>query len=242
VSTLLICLPHAGSGPGIFRPWNSLGIPGVEVHPITLPGRERRLFEEPYLDVAAAVEGIAGELAPTLPTGRPVALFGHCLGALLCFELARRLRDLDGVPVAGLFVSGSAGPEARRDRRASDVGDDDEFLRAVEEVAGYRDPAMDDPELRELMLPTLRADVRMHEDYRPAGSGPIDVPITALRGDGDAIVSAGEIAQWRAVTTAGFDAVELPGGHLYFVDQGRAVLEVVAQRTGGQGRATPRAG
>ena len=221
--TILLCLPHAGAGPNVFRSWNRLEVEGVRVYPIELPGRGRQIGEEPYTDVLTAVDGMAHDVLPLLGGGQRLVLFGHCLGALLCFELTRRLRH-DGVPVAHLFVSGSPGPYSTREQRATDVEDDDEFLAALRRIAGYHDPALENRELRELMLPTLRADVRMHEDYRPAADGVLDVPITAIRGDQDDIVSAPEAAQWRGMTTAEFDAIELPGGHMYFTEQAAALL------------------
>ena len=232
-STLLLCLPHAGAGPEVFRSWNKFDVEGVRVHPVELPGHGRRIGEAAYTDVLKAVDAAVSDLRPLLVggqgqgQGQRVALFGHCLGALQCFELARRLREMDGVTVSHLFVSGSPGPFSTREERVTDVEDDDEFLAELRRIAGYHDPAMDDRELRELKLPMLRADVRMHEDYRPSASGPLDVPITAIRGREDDVVSADEIAQWRDLTTGGFAAVELAGGHMYFMQEAAGVLGLV---------------
>lgn len=230
--TLLLCLPHAGAGPEVFRSWHQFDVEGVRVHPVELPGHGRRIGEAAYTDVLKAVDAVVSDLRPLLAGGQRIALFGHCLGALQCFELARRLRDTDGVTVARLFVSGSPGPYSTRDQRATDVEDDDGFLAELRRIAGYHDPAMDDSELRDLKLPMLRADVRMHEDYRPSASAPLDVPITAIRGSQDDVVSAEEIAQWRDLTTAEFTAVELPGGHMYFMQQAAALLGMVRSVAG----------
>jgi surfactin synthase thioesterase subunit len=221
---LLLCLPQAGAGPGVFRPWNGLGASGVEVHPIVMPGRERKLFDPPYTDVQVAVADIADELRPLL-AGRAIALFGHCLGALQCFELARRLRR-DGCEVTHLVVSGSRPPDHARARRATGLVDDERFLAELERIAGYRDPAMDDPELRALMMPAIRADVQMDEDYRTADRTPLDVPVTAVRGGQDEIVTADELAGWRSWTTTAFEVVEFPGGHMYFTHHADALVRL----------------
>jgi surfactin synthase thioesterase subunit len=222
----LLCLPFAGAGASFFVPWRS---DRVRVHAVQLPGRERRIAEEPYRDVHEAMDAALKEL-DAMPEGEPAALFGHSLGAVLAYELARRLRAA-GRPVAHLFVSGSGGPQKMRDERATGL-DDQEFLAKVEEFAGYRHEVLDDPDVREVILPVLRADVEMHENYRPQSAGPIDVPVTAIRGEHDELVSGEQAAQWAAVTTAPFTLAELPGGHMYLTESPDAVLSLVAATVG----------
>jgi surfactin synthase thioesterase subunit len=187
-----------------------------------MPGHDQRLFDKPHTDLHEAAKAIDGEIGSTLTGGAPVVLFGHCLGALLAYELSRYLLRA-GVPVVQLMVSGVPGPDYVRPRRITGLPDA-EFLVRVVEVAGYRNEALDDPEMRELLLPTLRADVQMQEDYRRRDSEPLDVPVMALRGAADETVSTLDIGQWRGVSRAGFTVAELPGGHMYFLDQGPALL------------------
>jgi surfactin synthase thioesterase subunit len=229
----LLCLPFAGAGASFFRPWSRLGVEGVEVVPVQLPGRERRIAEPLYQDVHEAADGLLPEVLADLPDpAEPVALFGHSLGAVLAYELAHRLVDA-GRPVHRLFVSGSPGPGAERTERASDL-DEESFVAQVEKFAGYRHPAFDDPEMRALLLPTLYADVRMHESYRPRAAKPLPVPITAIRAADDGLVSAAESAHWREATSAEFVAVEVPsGGHMYLTADGRVVLDIVAASLAG---------
>jgi len=224
----LICLPFAGAGASFFWPWRSLD-PRVTVRALQLPGREKRIDDEPFEDVEGAADALVAELIadPGLDEG-PVALFGHSLGAVLAYELARRLRA-SGVAVARLFVSGSPGPWSPRARRATGL-DDEQFLAEVETLAGYRHAAFDDPDMRGMLLPVLRADVEMHENYRPEPHAPTDVGVTALRGARDDLVTAEELAGWAAVTTGGCEQVELPGGHMYLTDSARAVLSIVVSR------------
>ena len=226
MSVLLLCIPHAGAGSGVFRAWEALGVPGVQVHPISLPGRDHRLDEKPFTDVMSCVEAIVDEISPLLCDDRPTVLFGHCLGALLCFELAARLQG-HGRPLQ-LIASGSSDPWNLREEEIGGISDDDGFLEAVSRIAGYRDSSMEDPELRELVLPSLRADVLMQEGYRPSVSGPIAVPVIAVRGSRVAIVSRSAAAGWARATTRGFGLRELPGGHFYYLEQGLAVMEMAA--------------
>ncbi|MEU5694772.1 alpha/beta fold hydrolase [Actinosynnema sp. NPDC020468] len=221
----LVCLPFAGAGASFFRPWKGYARGALDVRPLQLPGREELIDEEPFTDVPTATTALAADLRGALEPGARVALFGHSLGAVLAYELARRLTaDLE---VVGLFVSGSPEPHRGRERRATGLSDD-EFLARVAEFAGYRHEALRDPEMREMVLPALRADVRMHEDYAPEGVEPLDVPITVLRGEDDELVSPADAAGWSAVAGAGVELVELPGGHMYLTDTGPALVRLIA--------------
>jgi surfactin synthase thioesterase subunit len=131
MSIRLLCLPFAGAGASFFRPWRRLGVEGVDVVPVQLPGREARIAEPLYTDVHEAADGLLPELLADLPDpAGPLALFGHSLGAVLAYELARRLVTA-GVAVDRLFVSGSPGPGAEREQRASDL-DEESFIAQVE--------------------------------------------------------------------------------------------------------------
>jgi len=218
-------LPFAGAGASFYLPWRHLGVEGVEVRPVQLPGRERLVAEDPYTDVHAAADGLLPGVLEQAQAA-PVALFGHSLGAILAYELTRRLVAA-GVEVRHLFVSGSQGPWHGRAERATGLGDDD-FLARVQEFAGYRHPAFDIPEMRELLLPTLRADVEMHEAYAPASDVRLPVPITSIRGVDDHLVSAEAAGHWRQATSATFTELNVPGGHMYLDSDAKALLELIS--------------
>jgi surfactin synthase thioesterase subunit len=170
-----------------------------------------------------------------------VAIFGHSLGAVLAFELARRLEKSAELSVRHLFVSGSPGPWSRREDRASGMSDT-AFLARVREFAGYDHPALVDEELRELILPTLRADVEMHETYRAVDGARVSAPVTALLGVDDSLVSTEEAGDWARATTSAFHLSHLPGGHMYLTEQPAAVLQLIADTltaSVGSGGATP---
>lgn len=222
----LLCFPYAGAGAGFFRPWCEAEPDAVDVVPVQLPGRERRFVETPYRDVHRAVDDLAEDIVNKLAGRSPVVVFGHSLGAVLAYEMAHRLQDV-GDPATHLIVSGSPGPFSARSDRATGLPDE-EFLQRVLEFAGYSHPALEDPAMREVLLPCLRADVEMHESYRPRDSRPpLRTPITALRGARDTLVSHREASEWSAATTGEFRLAELPGGHMYLVDSGREILTLV---------------
>jgi surfactin synthase thioesterase subunit len=227
-SLSLVCLPFAGSGASFYRAWSTLPTSGLTVVPVQLPGREELFIQTAFTDAieaAAFLAPIVAELAEPAPR---FVLFGHSLGAVLALEIARALGRIGGRQPARLYVSGSAGPQHIREKRATGLGDD-EFLARVEEFAEFRHKAFDNPALRELLLPTLRADVEMHENYRPSSSDPIAVPITSIRGSKDALVSRHAACEWSEVTRCDFKYIEVPGGHMYLVDAPALVMRSIAR-------------
>ncbi|MFD0201768.1 MULTISPECIES: thioesterase II family protein [Saccharothrix] len=226
MSAKLVCLPFGGAGASFFRPWSAIAGDRLEVVPVQLPGRERQIDLDPYTDVHEAVAGLLPGLLAELGRSR-VVLFGHSLGAVLAYEFAHRLLDEPGVELLRLVVSGSPAPGVRRELTATGLADDDEFLARVNRIAGYTHEAFDDPEMRELILPTLRADVEMHETYLPSTEEPLAVPVTAVRGADDALVSADEAAGWAKVTGRDFELVEVPGGHMYLTDSAPALIDLI---------------
>lgn len=225
----LVCLPFAGAGASFFRPWSRHAVEGIEILAPQLPGRERRIAEEPHRDVHAAVAGLVADLRARLAGTAKVALFGHSLGAVLAYELAHRLVAESELEPVWLFVSGSPEPRVPREGRATGLPDE-EFLPRVAEFAGYQHEALDDPEMRELILPALRADVEMHENYTPSVTTPLAVPVTSIRGGSDELVSAAEAAGWAAVTNKDFELVELSGGHMYLTESAGPLLRLVGDR------------
>ncbi|HEY7071826.1 MAG TPA: alpha/beta fold hydrolase [Acidimicrobiales bacterium] len=221
----LLCVPFAGAGPSFFHPWREPAAGRRRLTALELPGRERRLMQEPYRNVVEAAKSEIDQVMADLGPGTRTVLFGHSLGAVLAYELTHLLLAR-GVLVEGLVVSGSPGPWTQRERRAAGLRGD-EFLARVEEFAGFRHEALDHPEMRELILPALQADCEMHEAYVPSTDTPVPVPICSLRGDHDGLVSAEEGRQWRDATTAGFQYVEFPGDHMYLVDHGPQILDVI---------------
>jgi len=213
----VLCLPFAGAGASAFRRAQEYPSQTARIVPLQLPGREERFAELPLTDAVAAVDDLLPVALDLVAGSERVAVFGHSLGAVLAFELAHRLRRLPQPDLVRVFVSGSPGPWTRREVRATGLSDED-FLRQVRGFAGYSHPALEHPELRDMLLPTLRADVEMHENYLAQPGDTLDVPITSIRGSEDELVSREQAAQWQAATSAGCQSREVPGNHMYLVD------------------------
>lgn len=219
----LYCFPHSGGSPGEYLRWAD-DLPGIEVHGVQLPGRGSRLGEKPYTDMRELVAALAAEL----PVRAPYAFFGHSLGALVAYELARTLRERGGGP-GHLIVSAYQAPHLPRQRPPLHALPDAELLEAVlTDNADLPAELRDDPDFVEGVLTAYRADLTVVETYRPTSGPPLPIPITVLGGiDDDGGV--GLLADWRTHTTARFVLHLLPGGHFYLRQERASVLRLIDQ-------------
>lgn len=211
----LYCFPFAGGSASIFRSWSAALPPEIEVWPVQPPGREGRM-REPALDsVAALVDALASELPPDPGNGLPFAFFGHSLGSLVAYELARSLRREGRPQPAQLFVSAHLAPhQPPRDEPIHALPGPD-FRQALRRLNGTPEAVLEHPELMELMEPLLRADLRANETYVHRDGPPLDLPITAFGGRTDPDVSPSDLEQWSRYTTERFRSHVLPGDHFY---------------------------
>ena len=216
----LFCFPYAGGGDSIFRSWQK-GLPEtIEVCPVQLPGRGSRITEPPFTELNPLVRAAAQALAPHLD--KPFAFFGHSMGALVGFELARRLRRDHGPQPVRLFVSGRCSPQTLRDPFACDLPDSD-FQEMLRRYNGTPEEVLEDSELMELVLPVVRADFAVCKSYVYTAEPPFSFPVTAFGGLEDREVSRDCIAGWREHTTGPFVLRMLPGDH-FFLNTSRSLL------------------
>ena len=159
----LFCFPYAGGGASIFTAWPEWLPITIEVIAVQLPGRGRRISEEPYTSLSDLVGELVQVLLPSLE--KPFAFFGHSMGALLAFESARVLRSMDGPTPAHLTVSGAGAPQVPDPDPPIHDLPDREFLKEIKQLNGTPIELFDSKEMVEIMLPTLRADFAVIEDY-----------------------------------------------------------------------------
>ena len=224
----LVCLPYAGGGASIFRAWKRSPPPGIEICPLQLPGREGRLREAPHRCVETLVAEILPPLRPLI--GRPFALFGHSMGALIAFELARRLRA-EGAPVpAHLFVSGHRAPQLPNPRSPLAHLPDAAFLAELRtRYDGVPAEVLRHPDLMALLLPCLRADLALVEDYQCDVAEPLACPISVYGGEDDPVANEAELAAWRAQTRGEFTLTRFAGTH-FFIRSAREELLAALSR------------
>lgn len=228
-SAALVCFPHAGGTAPFFRPVSFGLTTAVDVIAMQYPGRQDRRDEAPLDDVRRLADGAYQALRDD--TDLPLTLFGHSMGAVVAFEVARRF-EADGRQLEALFVSGRTGP-------ATDHGDDvhrhgDEAIIAeIARLDGSASIVLQDPDLMRAALPSLRADYRAVETYRCQPTDTVACPIVALTGDDDPKTSIEDAQTWQHHTTGDFALHVFRGGHFYLSAEMPAVLELLDRHLAG---------
>jgi surfactin synthase thioesterase subunit len=160
---------------------------------------------------------------------RPFALFGHSIGALIAFNLARWLREHAGLSPALLLVSGRYAPHLPSLRPAVHALPDDRFFAELKYYGATPDELLHDEDLRALFLPVLRADFALFETATYISQAPLSCPIVALSGQDDHTVTLERVEAWREHTTNRFTLRELPGGHFFLNTHRGALLAALGE-------------
>jgi surfactin synthase thioesterase subunit len=219
----LFCLPHAGSGTAAYNSWRRVLPSFVELCPIQLPGRESRLAEASFTQSEELIHHLSEALTGWLD--KPYVIFGHSMGALLSFELANSLRDRGLPQPLHLFLSGRIAAHLPLRGRPIHQLPLEEFLAELERrYDGMPQEILADPDMMELFLPILRADLTLLESYTYRERPPFTFPISVFAGAQDHSVSPESLAAWSQHTTGAFQLQHLPGGHFYLAAESRAAL------------------
>ncbi|WP_079198461.1 thioesterase domain-containing protein [Streptomyces sp. CB03911] len=224
----LVCLPHAGGSASVFRPWATAAGPGLEVLALQYPGRQDRYREQPVEDIAE----LADRAVPAVRAAvgdRPYGLFGHSMGALLAFELTRRLERTGHGPDL-LAVSGRRPPSAVRTGEYAHLVDDAALTAHLRELSGTDPRLLADEEALQMILPAVRADLTAVDRHQAAPGATVDAPVLAITGDSDPWVTPGEAAAWHRRTTSSFDLRVYSGGHFYLENLQEELLALLGGR------------
>ncbi len=212
LASTLVCFPHAGGSASFFLPMSRALSDNLRVFAVQYPGRGDRRSEPCVPMIEALADAVADELARCLD--RPIALFGHSMGGLVAFEVARRLEMHGHIPL-GLFVSGCRAPSRRR-VRAVRLRDEEDVLAELKRLGGTDPRLLDNRQALRAALPAMRNDYEAIDAYRLSShAAPLRTPIHVYFGDSDPEVLLDEAVAWRRHTTGSFDLRTYPGGHFY---------------------------
>ncbi len=224
----LFCLPYAGGSASMFRLWPRSLPTSVEVIPVQYPGRESRIMEKPFDQVDLLVEALLTAIRPHLED-KPFAFFGHSLGGLTSFVLTRRLRQAGAPMPFHLFISGFRAPQLPDPNPPIYHLSDADFLNELRRLNGTPEAVLENKELIQLLLPTLRADFAAAETYQYTEEAPLGLPISAFGGLADPDVTEADVAAWQLQTSHQFRALMFPGDHFFLHSAKDVLLAAIAR-------------
>ena len=222
----LFGFPHGGGGPQAFREWSRQLPEHIEPHALSLPGRGSRLHEP----LMTSVDELMPELLRALPDllDKPFVFFGHSMGAIIAFELTRRLQQ-EGYPLPlRLFVSAHKAPHAAHGDAPMHLLSDTELVALLRRLGLVPEAALESPELIDLILPPLKADYQLSETYRWSADAPLTVPITAMGGHLDTLAAESDLQRWSECAER-FDLHMFDGDHFYTQSRQDEVLQTLGR-------------
>ncbi|MFB9330269.1 thioesterase II family protein [Paenibacillus aurantiacus] len=225
----LFCLPHAGGSAMIYARWLETVDPAIKLVPLELPGRGTRFKERPYESIGPLVEELRRKVSQQNAGGADYALFGHSMGALLAYELTRRIAECGERMPRHLIVSGLKAPQLinRAWEPLSHLPDHQLKARLIE-MGGTPQEVLDHEELMQLFLPIIRADFRLLDEYVHESKEKLEVPMTVLTGDQDRMTED-EMLDWRELTNGHCELHTFPGGHFYIADHPWGVSDRISE-------------
>ena len=218
----LVCFSYAGGSASAYRTWADDLPADVDMCAVQLPGRDNRLAERPFTRLRDLVEALADALEPNLRA--PFTFFGHSMGALVAFELMREFRRRGGPQPLQLFVSACRAPQLPDPDPPIHLLPEPALLEELRRLDGTPGEVFENPELRSLVLPTLRADFSVCETYVHEPDEPLAISISAFGGAADNEVSQEQLEGWRTQTSASFGLRIFAGNHFYFLGPARTAF------------------
>ncbi|MFF8492363.1 alpha/beta fold hydrolase [Streptomyces albidoflavus] len=222
----LYCLPYAGAAARIYEPWRTRLPDTVEVVPLELPGRGSRWSQRPQSRLPALLEDLAGAMDEARRA--PYAVFGHSFGGILAYELVRHVTGQGYPPPVRLLVSACPAPHLATPRESTHDLSDEEFTERLRKLRGTPEELLENEELMELYLPTIRADYTILDAYRAPRTAPLGCPVTAFCGADDHEAGREQMAHWAAYGDGTVDIEEVTGDHFFLRDSEDEFLEKLA--------------
>jgi surfactin synthase thioesterase subunit len=226
----LFCFPYAGGSSMIYNKWRLYLDQRIELIPVELAGRGKRMKEDFYLDTAQAIGDLFTIIRPHIRNSK-YAFFGHSMGTILAHELCHKLIEAGEKEPEHLFVSGRYPPSIHKIEDQLSSLSDNEFLQKIYEIGGTDKEILHNKELSDLFVPIIKADYRMVEEYEYVDKVKrYNSNLTAFTGSKDTDVTYDNMLEWKSHTSGSFEIFEFDGGHFFINVYTKEIVDIINSR------------
>ena len=221
----MFCLPYAGGSAIYYSRWSEYFPKAIEVIPVELAGRGRRLDHPFYQDLSAALEDVYGFIKDSIVDNDPYILFGHSMGAILSYELCKQIKALNVHKPLHLFVSGLEAPKAILNEKIYHNMSDEQLKKEMIDMGGTPPEFFDYKELEQIFLEILRNDFRIVETYKCQCDIKIDTDITVFYGSDE--MDREDVIGWMNHTEKKCNIYEFKGRHFFINNYLKQIIEII---------------
>lgn len=215
----LFCFPYAGGSSSMYAKWSFQLKDFIELCPIELAGRGRRINEPVYQSYSSMIDDLFSKIQAEIASGY-FAFFGHSMGALIAFSLSQRIVKEKANEPLHIFFSGQEAPHFKVNSSIKKHNlPDGQFLDEVIKMGGVPEELINNNELLGFFLPVLKNDFRLDETFTIENSDPFNINISVLAGRGDSLTND-EIVSWKKYSNKSCNIQYFSGNH-FFVEQNR---------------------
>ncbi|MER9203843.1 alpha/beta fold hydrolase [Mesorhizobium sp. M0933] len=227
----IICFPHGGGSVQSFRAWSDYLPEDVDLICLDLPGRGKRSAEAAIRSMDLLVPMVVEALREY--SDRPFIFFGHSVGALVAYEIARCLEKAGRPSPFHVVVSAHPSADVPADEPPMYRYEDDKLTEVVRSLGLVPKEALANEELlHNFILPPMRADFELAETYDRNLPMPLEAAITAMGGAQDETINANDIDEWRRLTKSRFARIMFDGDHFYTHSMTAEVVSTLLREVG----------
>ncbi|MNJ34611.1 Linear gramicidin dehydrogenase LgrE [compost metagenome] len=225
----LFCLPYAGGSATVYHRWKRYLHEDIEIHPLELAARGRRMAESHYLSMHEMLEDLYSQLETSTEDDIPFLLFGHSMGALIAYELAHMTKQRLKREPAHLFVSGTYPPHAKKNN-VLHLLSDERLQQEIKQFGGTEEELFEREELIQLFLPVLRRDLELIETHAFTSKPDlIHCDISVLNGIDDPATEDYVLSEWARYSSKSCQVYSFQGGHFFINEQTEQVVSLIHQ-------------
>ncbi|MBQ4844007.1 thioesterase [Pseudoalteromonas sp. MMG013] len=220
----LFCFPYAGGSGQMYLDWDDKVPDGCQVFGVEFPGRGRRFSDPLQANITDLVDMLYANIKSKLT--RPFSFYGHSNGALVAYELAKKISRELGLTPKNLFISAKVAPQLGTEYPLHKLSED-EFIEVLKDYKGTPELVFNNPELLEVYTPILRSDFALSENYKFVEQGKLNTDIVILAGEDDEVVEPDNVFAWQALFNGKVRKELMRGDHFFVHSEETALINII---------------